>query len=399
MPHQTCAHTTWFVVEKSTPRDSRLCMTDRFQRLREHLTIINPKRQSCIPGIWLFLGRHSRAYGARSMFGQRCSGKPQLGSTIELYLPARRAFSDHPVLLAQGDLAPSQWTDYDFDDCHQVRTKRIDLGAEDSDSTPMDLLYGGFLANYCEVCCVFCANYDEQSALDRLVCWLRIGAVNTTSYMARPHLLLITDEKTSRLSRDFVVQYLAERSSHEYTIMFSGITVIAVRHEDVSMFPATYTSVEGPIANAARHSRQLRQSMYLNFTMPSLSSLWQLHITHLQATSMAKFDVARALRPQRPVSPELSWHITSLLQLYKSETMLRTDVRLLGTILFKDHAVATIHRKSTLTELHRGYPQGCCLPTLCRYRWHMHGVRIQRLTSVYRAPSHYCFCFPLCRRL
>lgn len=354
---QTCTHSSWLIIEQAAGHDLRVNMTDRFQRLHEQLATINPSRAQS-PGIWLFLGRESRARAIRSIYGKRIAGPPNSGSAVDLHLPARRAFSDNPVLIAQADLRPACWTKNELQPCHQVRSWHVDVGC-DTPFSPLDVIYGRFLSQYIESCCIFCADYGERFVLDQIACWIGASDPPDIPLQARPHLILVVEQQSSTLTRDQVANSVLRHGGRSLELLFCGVSVVSLSSDGSRDDRSVYTSLDGLVGRAARDTRRARGQFRYDFAAPTLASLWHYHLDHLSSSSSDTFNKIRHLAHVRSTTADFAAHLTTFFQLFRSRTNFEDEICILALLLYKEYASTAPHRKCgrpltpTLQVFHR----------------------------------------------
>ncbi|KFY68439.1 hypothetical protein V496_01061 [Pseudogymnoascus sp. VKM F-4515 (FW-2607)] len=317
---KSCNHSYWF---SPSIRGSEVSLTtsDRPQNLLSDL----PFADSQQPSLIVLLGTDEKTLALQELVSTksepRRSAKRGYGET-HLHLDSSTAFSDRPVLFADGTftnhIKPSRAIA--SEGCHDVKTRYL---PRLRNSLPTDLyeatdqVYARLLLPFTDVFCIFVSDIGGlEGAAGRLASWLTKGWPSSFPLSTRPRIIIVestsSQEKEPQLLKTFLY-LLKQKTEHDSSLLFSTIRVVSLLPDGAVSRLARYRRLRECIMNASDQVRSARRASSYLFTAPHFFALLDYSSNHLSVTLTKPFNVIRASRTHNPPASDLTQHLANLL--------------------------------------------------------------------------------------
>ncbi|KFY02563.1 hypothetical protein O988_02062 [Pseudogymnoascus sp. VKM F-3808] len=349
---KSCAHSYWF---SPSVRDGEVSLTtsDRPQNLLSDL----PFADSQQPSLIVLLGTDEKTLALQELVStkseQRRSAKRAYGET-HLHLDSSTAFSDRPVLFADGNftthIKPSRAIT--SEGCHDVKTRYL---PRLRNSLPTDLyeaadqVYARHLLPFTDVFCIFATDFGGlELAAGRLASWLTKGWASSLPPSTRPRIIIVestsSQEKEPQLLETFL-QLLKQKTKQDSSLLFSTIRIVSLLPDGAVSRLARYRRLRECIMNASDQVRSARSASSYLFTATHFFALLDYSCNHLSLTLTKPFNFIRASRTHNPPASDLSQHLVNLLSKITSPNNLKNfAVPLIASSILLDSYPPDMHQ-------------------------------------------------------
>lgn len=341
-----CKHTNWVRLSRQD-RGFTLEVSDRAERLLDGL----PKPDTQSPSLIALVGNQSKiqllnrlgvtAPGPR---GRRGHGE------IHMFVTPSTARSDHPILIADGDVPPQNRLGRPWKPslCHEVSVRRFRVPTRDKIAEMADHIYHRLVLPFADVICFFAADLGGlEQVVHRLALWMDKGPASMTKF--RPWLIIVVDDG---IEDEVLVTFrdlLRAETSIDVMHCFVGIRLISLARTQHrrAQYGSPWRKLCNELLSVSRLVRQTRMDTSYLFSARHLAGFLQ-HAT-LCATEAVQppFDFIRASRIGNPVAIDLENHLARFSKYVESVDDLKGfALPMIASSLILDHYPPGMHRTS-----------------------------------------------------
>ena len=349
---KNCNHSHWFGLTLEN-NDITISQSDRATILLHDLPYFESQR----PSLFVLVGSRAKALALKEFVSgtdKKLAAKRGCGE-IHLHIDPSTAFSDRPILFADGDFpAHPRPTKNAFPDkCHAV-SKGIIPGPRGSIvgvglQHVADQLYSTLLSPHTDVFCFFAADLGGLEAIARrVVAWLNVGHLATSPAAALPHIVIVTEFSASEsesVARDRFIALLATESRLDVFARFAGIRVIALLPASNVSAQARHRRLKEGLMAASDQVRSARADSLMLFAGHHFAAFLGHTCSHFADGSTEPFNFIRTARLNNPPAADLKDHLANFLQKISTVAEMRSAVSVVASSLLLDNYPPDMHRE------------------------------------------------------
>lgn len=281
----------------------------RLSRLVKELK--DPEKQH--PMLYLFIGQNIKDEALNALFMNNIK-RTRSNATVNLRSDIGKEASDMPIFLADGNLI----TDIKPQHISPGKQGRIYpiVRSTFTDNEILPLLYARLLFLFTDIVCIFADDFPGLDCIaDFLIFAAKVGSASILPVQVRPVVLVIIHSSIPQIN-DFNRNISANRG--HMSNAFSDIRVVSldkICETHRASTPTRYCRLKGVLQHQADHITNMRSAHRARFKAFHLKTLFQAAIEHTAATVLESFDHVRAMRTGNELSPGLSSHLATYLEL------------------------------------------------------------------------------------
>jgi hypothetical protein len=343
---KTCDHTYWLSL-CTKGGETGLLQADRPQALIKQLA--DPDIQQ--PSLFVLIGTAEKSTALQAIFSLKRTRKfafKRNRGEIHLHLDPSSAFSDRPILIAEGDITVRKidLKATETKKCHETIFRPFQRPF-DAERAAIDV-YGHFLSPFTDVFCFFSADvggYGQISCL--LARWLETD-IHTTTVLPS---VIIVDETDSphpqheRDAKENFLQLLRNETAQDPFQFILKIDVVAVLPKGKVSNVARYRPLKERLMESSDKTRQLRTDTLLLFSATHFSAFLGTSSSHFIKTAKS-FDFVQASRVHNVVAPDLDEHISRFLEKVTPGTLTAFAAPYLASSFLLDNYPPETHSES-----------------------------------------------------
>jgi hypothetical protein len=272
----------------------------------------------------------------------RTRGSCKALNAVHLHLDSQTAFSDHPILIAHGNIP--ERVSLNPEPCvapHYSTTIHELSQQEPSPNEALNALYSRLLHPFAEVVCLFATDRDGVHGIaKRLELWFKPELVGTSMLTTRPRLLVVSATNEYRgpeVVQTELFEILGNQSAHSYTDYFSCISVYVQQSSTQTLKDRIRSE-----ANIIRNERAQHHTLY---NAIHFDHFFDYACEHFASAKTEPFDFIASSRLHRPISTNLTAYVTDLLaHLESSEKFYDFGAPLLAESFVLDNYTYETHR-------------------------------------------------------
>ncbi|CAG8887459.1 unnamed protein product [Penicillium egyptiacum] len=324
----------WFDVGM---RDDERVAVGEYSRLKEIASELENPQSQC-PMLCAFLGRKNKDYALQQLFPQNNIKRHDSEANIKLRSDIVSSNSDWPVLFADGDTGQGN---------HPPTSKRLQPAARPvwwdckSGKSLLLVIWARLVFLFTDVMCIF---VEDFSGLDEVVefleCCVRLQSASVLPHDIRPRIILAFQATTEQVSwgrQKEICQRLQDTVQGSFDSTFSGVHAVWLAGGWLSE-TARYEPLRSMVAAQLDSMRIVRQRHNILLSANNLMALFQTALDHTLQDIERPFELIRATRIGREVSPCLIPNLTHYFKIgAQPEKRLKDLAPSVASALFMDH--------------------------------------------------------------
>ncbi|EER41739.1 phospholipase [Histoplasma capsulatum H143] len=281
----------------------------RLSRLVRELN--DPEKQR--PMLYFFIGQNIKDEALNALFINNIK-RTRSNATVNLRSDIGKETSEVPIFLADSnlttDIKPQLISPGNQGQIYPI------LRSTFTDDRILPLVYARLLFLFGDIVCIFADDFPGLNYIaDFLIFAAKVGSASILPVQIRPVVLVIIQFSTPEVN-DFNRNISANCS--RMSGAFSDIRVLVldkVCETDHASTTARYCRLKSILQHQADHIMNMRSAHRASFNAFHLNTLFQAAIKHTAATVTDPFDHVRAMRTGNDLSPGLSSHLATYLEL------------------------------------------------------------------------------------
>ncbi|KAI8710253.1 PNPLA domain-containing protein [Fusarium sp. LHS14.1] len=342
-----CRHTCWLKPWVRGP-ESGLDVTDRPQRILRDFD--DPEVDTA--GVLMLVGNQSKQAAFRKLLFQNEPVRARASGEVHLLVSSFREYRQRPFMMVDTDIPKSQSRPSSprGRQCHEVTVHTFMENSMPSEVSEVhDHLFHKALLPFADVICVFVEDIGGfQASLRRVIAWLEKGPPSKSP--VRPRILLVVNQEDKQQHR-IVLERCLENDPFRYlNDSFSGVSIVGVprlsskRRSRRCRLTRRWQVLGPEILRALETSRQSRRRSNYLFSVQHLAEFLQHGANAARNLAYEPFDFIKTTRVHYDVAPDLSRHISNVLEKLTSLSSLKQfAVPLIASSLLIDHYPPGMH--------------------------------------------------------
>lgn len=349
----TCNHLQWLEITGRGPHWS-VEYASRLQVLAHDL----PSPDTQFPSIVYFLGRKTKSLALRSVLSNNNTRRRGAHGVANLYLDLTTQAATYPIYLADCNPTVDSVNGLGvWNGCHEPTSFRINLGESGhlNPRTVADHLRTRLLFPLSDVICLFADDLPDLPAI--VSAWTRFPSSLILPIRVRPRLVIVYQRltpSTAKLDRF--------RTTPDFQQRFQSLTVA-----DLTIFAelsplARYGKLREILLREVDKARANRLQTHHLFSATHLAAYFPRALRQFARDPDRAFTAVSLFRESRPVSSDLSKHVTCFLRLCK-----QTNIPSSFTVVFVASAILMdayppgMHGKAANQSFFGSFPNHCRL--------------------------------------
>lgn len=333
-------------------------MTKRLRNLVESA----PRPDDQFPSLFLMVGNSSKSTAIKHIFGvKRARTFPlqNLGG-IHIHLDPTSAFSDRPLLVAEGDLLSKPVAS---SECHETTRLTINRSVKVADNssfleTVANQSYSQVIIPFVDVICFFAD--DLASVAIQLGTWLEVEDRAILPRTVKPVVIAVLPNKEAEAkeaeaeakegdakeseskAKNRLLRLLRRKTGQDVWERLLDIRVVSLEPEKSLSAKARYRSLRDLLLHSSSKVRKERQASRYLFSLNHFAAFFKTAFEHF-AQKPGAFDFIKASRLHNPLAIDYFQHLSNFIHGIGSSK---------GVMEFGTPAIAS----SILLD---NYPPGC----------------------------------------
>jgi hypothetical protein len=343
----------WFDI--GVREDSSLAVLDH-GRL-PHVVNQMPDPQNQYPSLCVFLGRQTKDHALQRLYTQNNIKRHASKSQIKLRYDVASVESREPVLLADGDIM-------EVERLYPTLKLAAGMGQPVSWETYsaarlLQVLWSRLIFLFADVVCIF---IDDISSMKMVVQFLvncvELGSASSLPRTLLPRLVFIygtgvTDKDIDRPCNSLFYENLQDNGYKDLSGLFSKTSFIGLHKGGLSE-TANYLRLKTYITEEVTGISFLRQVHHARPNATHFRALFQLAFRHTLDDLWSSFDVVKATRRDRPVSPCAESNLIHYLEIANRARLSPYELaQSIASALFMDHYVPGMFGMIETLSLHQ----------------------------------------------
>lgn len=301
---RSCKHTNWLSLYDRSDTVGVLVVTERLR----NLVVSTPRPDNQCPSLFLMVGNSSKSPAIKQMFGViRARTFPrQNPGGIHIHLDSSTAFSDRPLLVAEGDLLSKPLNSFE---CYESARLTINRPVKVADKcsfleTVANQLYSQVIIPFVDVICFFAD--DLASVATQLGNWLEVEDRTILPDSIKPIVIVVTTKYLPNDENEIkgnLLRQLRKKTGQDIWKHIHDIRVVSLLPERALSAKTRYRSLRDRIVRSSSEVRKERQASGYLFSSNHFAAFFKTAFEHF-AQNPGAFDFIKASRLHNPLATD-----------------------------------------------------------------------------------------------
>jgi hypothetical protein len=281
---------------------------------------------------------------------------------IHLHIDPSSAFSDRPVLFAEGDFPTHQTPNRTIptDRCHEITLgtlPTLSLGPVRGPQDAADQIYFRLLSPFTDVFCFFAADLGGLKPIaQRIASWLDNSQPSTLPTTTHSQIIIVTEASEPELQEsrlmDRFLRLLYQETNRDLSTHFAGVRILTLLPLGAVSTRARHRRLKECLMDASDQVRSARMDSGTLFSAHHLAAFLRYACSHFAQTLKEPFDFIRTSRLDNPPAVDLENHLTNFLLKIKTPQELKSFAApLISSCLLMDSYPPDMHREIKLSTI------------------------------------------------